>query len=66
MGTMRLTGQAFSMGVATMALSIFVGNKLITSDMHDDFMQSFRITFIIFAVLCAAGTYTSSFRVKRY
>jgi len=64
MGTMRLTGQAFSMGVATMALSIFVGNKLITSDLHDDFMLSFRVTFSIFAVLCAAGTYTSTFRVK--
>ncbi|MDR1720141.1 MAG: MFS transporter [Dysgonamonadaceae bacterium] len=65
MGTMRLTGQAFSMGVATMTISLFVGNKLITSELHDDFMRSFRVTFIIFAVLCAAGTYTSSFRVKR-
>ncbi|MDR1746497.1 MAG: MFS transporter [Tannerella sp.] len=65
MGTMRLTGQAFSMGVATMALSIFVGNKLITSELHDNFMLSFHVTFIIFAILCAAGTYTSSFRVKK-
>jgi EmrB/QacA subfamily drug resistance transporter len=65
MGTMRLTGQAFSMGIATMALSMSVGNRLITPETHVDFMQSFRITFVIFAALCIAGTYTSSFRVKK-
>jgi EmrB/QacA subfamily drug resistance transporter len=64
MGTMRLTGQAFSMGIATMAISLSMGNKVITPDLHDDFMNSFHITFIIFAALCLAGTYTSSFRVK--
>jgi EmrB/QacA subfamily drug resistance transporter len=65
MGTMRLTGQAFSMGIATMALSLSVGNKVITLETHAGFMQSFRITFIIFAALCIVGTYTSSFRVRR-
>ncbi|MDR2383697.1 MAG: MFS transporter [Prevotellaceae bacterium] len=65
MGTMRLTGQAFSMGIATMALSMSVGNRLITPETHAGFMQGFRITFVIFAALCAVGTYTSSFRVKK-
>jgi EmrB/QacA subfamily drug resistance transporter len=65
MGTMRLTGQAFSMGIATMAISLFMGNRMITPALHADFMQSFRFTFVIFAALCIAGTYTSSFRVKR-
>jgi MFS family permease len=64
MGTMRLTGQAFSMGIATMAISLSLGNKVITPELHADFMQSFHLTFIIFAALCIAGTYTSSFRVK--
>jgi EmrB/QacA subfamily drug resistance transporter len=64
MGTMRLTGQAFSMGIATMAISLSMGNKVITPELHADFMKSFHITFIIFAILCAAGTYTSSFRVN--
>jgi EmrB/QacA subfamily drug resistance transporter len=62
MGTMRLTGQAFSMGIATMAISMSVGNRVITPELHENFMKSFRITFIIFAALCIAGTYTSSFR----
>ncbi|MDR2027535.1 MAG: MFS transporter [Prevotellaceae bacterium] len=65
MGTMRLTGQAFSMGIATMAISMSMGNRVITPELHADFLKSFRITFIIFAILCIAGTYTSSFRVKK-
>ncbi|MDR0386177.1 MAG: MFS transporter [Prevotellaceae bacterium] len=65
MGTMRLTGQAFSMGIATMAISLSLGNRVITPELHTEFMNSFHITLTIFAVLCIAGTYTSSFRVKR-
>ncbi|MDR1130105.1 MAG: MFS transporter, partial [Prevotellaceae bacterium] len=65
MGTMRLTGQAFSMGIATMAISLSMGNRIITPELHEDFMKSFHITFIIFTVLCMAGTYTSSFRLKK-
>jgi len=44
-GTMRLTGQAFSMGVAIMSFSIF-GN----------FMQSWKFTFTFCAITCIAGT----------
>ncbi|MDR1984442.1 MAG: MFS transporter [Prevotellaceae bacterium] len=65
MGTMRLTGQAFSMGIATMAISLSVGNKVITPELHSGFMKSFHITFIICAALCIAGTFASSFRVKK-
>jgi EmrB/QacA subfamily drug resistance transporter len=64
MGTMRLTGQAFSMGIATMAISLSTGNKAITPELHSDFMKSFHITFIICTVLCIIGAYTSAFRIK--
>ncbi|MCC8145796.1 MAG: MFS transporter [Bacteroidales bacterium] len=64
MGTMRLTGQAFSMGIAMMALSLHVGNNVIVPEIYPDFMDSLRITFIICAVLCVIGTYASSFRTK--
>jgi EmrB/QacA subfamily drug resistance transporter len=63
-GTMRLTGQAFSMGIAMMALSLYVGSRTITPELHSSFMKSMHITFIICAVLCIIGTYASSFRVK--
>ncbi|MDR0508039.1 MAG: MFS transporter [Dysgonamonadaceae bacterium] len=65
MGTMRLTGQAFSMGIATMSISLFVGNKEIISDLFDKFMTSFHTCFLVFAVLCSIGVYTSMFRVKK-
>ncbi len=64
MGTMRLTGQAFSMGIAGMALSLFVGDKKITPDVFPGFMKSLHVTFIIFAVLCVIGVYASSRRSK--
>jgi hypothetical protein len=63
-GTMRLTGQAFSMGIAMMAISLNVGNKVITQDLHPQFMQSLRLCFEICAILCLLGTYASSVRVK--
>ncbi|MCL2284564.1 MAG: MFS transporter [Fibromonadales bacterium] len=48
-GTMRLTGQAMSMGIAMMSISLF-----------NDFMQSWMFVFAICAVLCVIGTYASS------
>jgi hypothetical protein len=65
LGTMRLTGQAFSMGIAMMAISIFLGNKIIVPELHPLFMQSLRVTFGICAFLCACGVYASSFRIKK-
>jgi EmrB/QacA subfamily drug resistance transporter len=64
-GTMRLTGQAFSMGIAMMAISLHIGNRVIVPDLYPLFMRSFRVTFEICAVLCAIGTYASSFRMKK-
>jgi EmrB/QacA subfamily drug resistance transporter len=65
MGTMRLTGQAFSMGIAMMALSLYVGNKVIVPELCPQLMKSLHVTFLICAVLCIGGTYASSFRTKR-
>jgi uncharacterized membrane protein len=62
-GTMRLTGQAFSMSIAAMALSLHLGNRMIVPEAYPQFMASFRTTFIICTVLCIIGTYTSTFRV---
>ena len=64
-GTMRLTGQAFSMGIAMMAISLHVGNRVITPDLHPQFMQSLHVSFTICAILCILGAYASSFRVKK-
>ena len=63
-GTMRLTGQAFSMGIASLAISVKLGSEKIIPELHPDFLSSMRITFIIFTVLCIIGIYASSVRVK--
>lgn len=64
MGTVRLTGQAFSMGIAGMAIALKIGNNKIEPSVYEGFMQSMQITFIIFAVLCAIGVFASSQRSK--
>lgn len=59
LGTMRLTGQMFSMGIAMFIFSIFMGKVQITPEYYLLFTSSIRIAFFIFAVLCFFGTFTS-------
>ena len=63
-GTARLVGQTFSIGIAGMLISIFLGDHKITSDVFPQFLLCIRIAFIIFAVLCSLGIYASSHRIK--
>ncbi|MDL2320500.1 MFS transporter [Alistipes sp. OttesenSCG-928-B03] len=64
-GTMRLAGQSFSMGIAGMAISFTVGNEKIVPALYPAFMQSMRITFVIFFCLCLIGIYASTARIKK-
>ena len=61
-GTVRLVGQAFSMGITTMIISLIIGNRAITPEVSAELMSVIHITFIIFAVICAFGVYTSIVR----
>jgi len=63
-GTMRLSGQAFSMGIAMMSISLFIGDSPIIPENFENFMQSWRFTFIFCAVLCVVGAITSRTCVK--
>ncbi len=63
-GTVRLIGQSLSMGIAAMAISIHVGNQKIVQETHLDFMNSIRVTFIVFFVLCLIGVYASTISGK--
>ncbi|MDR0873909.1 MAG: MFS transporter, partial [Prevotellaceae bacterium] len=56
-GTMRLTGQAFSMGIAGMAISCYMGNQKITPALTGVFMQSLQMTFAVFVGLCIVGVW---------
>jgi MFS family permease len=58
-GTMRLSGQAFSMGIAMMSISLFIGDSPITPENFENFMQSWKFTFVLCAILCIASVCTS-------
>lgn len=65
LGTMRLTGQMFSMAIAAMSVHIFIGDATINAATIPAFMQSIRAVFIVFALLCSLGVIASLARGKR-
>ncbi len=58
-GTMRVLGQMFSMGIATLILSIFVGGRAITEEIFPHLLLSIRWTFVVFTLLCIVGIFAS-------
>jgi EmrB/QacA subfamily drug resistance transporter len=62
LGTMRLTGQMLSMGIAMMVLAIFVGNVRITPELYPAFLESMKVSMVISAVMCVAGIFFSLVR----
>lgn len=58
-GTMRMVGQMFSMGVALMLFSLFLGKVEIRPEYFTDFMRAMKVSFIIFTVLCIGGIFAS-------
>ena len=63
-GTMRLTGQMMSMGIATLILQLFVGENALSDQNTGAFMMSMKTTFIIFLILCTFGVFASLARGK--
>jgi EmrB/QacA subfamily drug resistance transporter len=61
-GTMRLLGMVISMGIATLVFALFLGRVQISAESHPAFMQSLKTAFLIFSVLCLAGTFASLVR----
>ena len=58
-GTMRVFGQMFSMGIATLVLSLFVGGQAISSENYPQFLSSVKVCFLIFSILCLFGVFIS-------
>ncbi|MDR2496975.1 MAG: MFS transporter [Tannerellaceae bacterium] len=63
-GTMRLTGQAFSMGIALMAMSMSLGSVRLSPALHADMLYGMRLVFIICTALCAGGVWMSAARSR--
>ncbi|MCP8317838.1 MAG: MFS transporter [archaeon] len=64
LGTMRLTGQMLSMGVAMLIFAIYIGRVRITPEYYPLFLRSVEVAFIIFVVLCFIGIFASLVRGK--
>ncbi|HEY9247249.1 MAG TPA: MFS transporter, partial [Candidatus Methanoperedens sp.] len=67
LGTMRLTGQMLSLGIATMIFAVYIGNVQITHETTEyfpNFLLSMKVAFIIFSALCFTGIFASLTRGK--
>lgn len=64
LGTMRLTGQMLSMGIATMIIAVYMGNVQITPEYYPLFMKSANAAFVVFAGFCFVGIFMSLARGK--
>lgn len=51
-GTMRLLGQVFSLGIISVVFALVIGRVEIMPAVYDDFVLSFKTGYCIFAVLC--------------
>lgn len=64
LGTMRLTGQAFSLGLILLLFALFMGQIHITPEYYPLFLKTMKVTFSIFAVLCFGAIFASIARGK--
>ena len=64
LGTMRLTGQMFSMGIAILIFAIHIGHTQITPEYYPLFLKSTRSAFIFFGSLSSGGVLASLARGK--
>ncbi len=63
LATMRNLGMVFSMAMATLAVHVFIGDRVINADTLSSFLQATRLVFFLFAGFCTLGVFTSLKRV---
>jgi EmrB/QacA subfamily drug resistance transporter len=66
LGTMRLTGQMFSMGITMLVFAVILGNHPISEANHPLFLKSNKLIFSILSVLCCGGIFASLARGKMH
>jgi hypothetical protein len=65
LGTMCLTGEMMSLGLATLMIHLFIGDSHITPEVHLPFIRSIRLLFLIFVLLSILGIFASLARGKK-
>ena len=63
-GTMRLLGQMFSLAIAVLLFSLYLGTSQITPEYYASFLKTLKPAFTIFAALCFGGIFASLARGK--
>ncbi|MCD6161160.1 MAG: MFS transporter [candidate division Zixibacteria bacterium] len=58
-GTMRQVGMMFSMGIVMMIMALLLGQSEINVANQPQFIESMRVAFTIFAVMCFGGIFAS-------
>ncbi|MBI4286086.1 MAG: MFS transporter [Chloroflexi bacterium] len=58
-GTMRTVGMMFSLGIAALLFTLYMGRVPITPEYYPLFLQSLRTAFVIFTILCFGGIFAS-------
>jgi EmrB/QacA subfamily drug resistance transporter len=66
LGTMRLTGQMFSMGITMLVFALILGDHPIAPANHHLFLKSTKLIFYILSVLCCGGIFASLARGKMH
>jgi MFS family permease len=66
LGTMRLTGQMFSMGMTLLLFALYLGRVQITPENYQLFLKCMKTAFTISAVLCFVGIFASVARGKTH
>ncbi len=54
-GTVRMIGQMFSMGISVLVFALYLGRVYITPAVFPLFVRSMRLIFLICALICATG-----------
>ena len=62
--TFRLTGMTFSMGIVMLLIAVYVGSAKVMPENDEQFLTAMRVSFTIFAALCALGIFASLARGK--
>lgn len=55
LSTMRLIGQAISMSIATLLITLFIGRVPLTSADHMTFLTCTKVSFVVFTIICLLG-----------
>ena len=62
LGTMRLTGQMFSMGLTLLLFALYIGGRELSPAYYPVFLKCMKIAFFVSASLCFLGIFASMAR----